>query len=188
MKRNKLFPMAGLACLLLAGCEIYSPLALQPLFDDDILLFNPTLLGTWQEEGRTTKVRFEVYEDSKVYRIKVLDEEPVLAFEGRLGQIGGWNFLDLRLEEAADCQIPGHFFCRLEIDGDVLRMYGVKENWLRERVVEQGLLPYVRAGKVDRGRLVVITASPIDLQLFFVRYGGDPEAYDSVQEFHRVRE
>jgi hypothetical protein len=110
-------------------------------------------------------------------------------FAGRLGEVGGQQFLDLipALDQSSHVGrrmvVPAHWFWRVDLSGDVLRLSPLHAQWV------EGMLDSNRVQLAhDReGDVTVLTASTAELQRFVARYATDTLAFPrkGVLEFRR---
>jgi hypothetical protein len=167
--------------------------SLQPLFEDNDLVFENRLIGTWTDHDGEDAWTFE-RGDGKEYALTCRtseDEAPAL-FRGRLGKLGGAFFLDLypdkgnavkpRNDLFAMHLVPAHTFWRVRFEGG-LCLDPFSQDWLKEGI---------RAGKIKIGHVeteeeILLTADTIDLQKFLAGLAADEDAFPHSNEPLRKR-
>ena len=162
MRRIKFFTALGIA-LLLAGCVQ----SLHPLFSDEDLFFEPTLIGTWA--GESGNLWTFLKSGEKAYELIYTEKKTPAKFSARLGRLGNFLFLDLR-PEMPDMQndlqqahmLATHTFSRVWMEGDTLRLAMLEHDWLKKMIDQKKL-------KIKHERLgdqILLTASTKGLQKF----------------------
>jgi hypothetical protein len=96
--RTALRVAIGLAALLSSGCLVGS---LQPLYDDESILFDETLVGTW--ENRESEITVVVGRGEwKSYELAYTDRFGTTKFTGHLTSVGKERFLNIRPENGVE--------------------------------------------------------------------------------------
>jgi len=163
--KKLILPLAALAWLL-GGCLTVS---LQPLYTEDDLVFEPSLVGRFgdPDDDRDEQWMFEEAGEN-AYTVTILAEgKPEATFEGRLLRLRDHLFLDLfpkPVEGASDLLeshlVPAHSFWRVEVNEETLRLGIMKREWLEQELREGRLnLPHE-----NRQDALVLTASTAELQ------------------------
>ncbi len=186
------------AVLAMTICLLACVWTLQPLFEEDDLVFEPGLVGTWKAAEDEDTWTFEKAQDSNAYvlvyhQVEFEPDESVSGkkkipgeaarFEARLGRLGGHLFLDLIPEADGNPWahndllnwhlIRAHTFCRLRLEKDRLRLDWLEEKWLEE-ALKSGRVTIAHAQAEDG---VVVTAPTKELQQMVHKYAGDNEAF-----------
>ncbi len=173
------------AAILLSGCEV-SPVFLQPIYEKRDLVRDPNLVGAWaDEDSENGKVEFVIieFEDGYLLTDPNHPEDDLLV---HLVEFSGLRFLNVSNRTVGLGDIRGHFIASLRfLDGDRLEMAGFREERLKERA---GFLELAHLRVRAREEILVITAGPSDLQAFLARTYSDPELYDTVSKYRRVRD
>lgn len=186
--RKRSWIVALCAGVVAAGCIP----SLHPLYTDDDLIFEPALLGTWNNEEDHDLWTFEqTAGPGYLLTVTGSDEDPEdpMVFEAHLMELGSHRFLDVSLHDLDGLDrfgphlVPAHSFYRLAIEADALQMVALDEGWLRDKI-EAGEITikheFVRApSRFGPGteELFVLTASTEELQAFVTRHADDPEAF-----------
>jgi len=178
-----------LTVLFLAGCVP----SLHPLYTADTLVYDPDIVGTWQQDDE--RWEFVGNPDEKSYQLTIIDSDgkrnPLIA---HLVKVGDQQFLDLypagdKGVEAGDWTkyhlLPVHLFFSIAKKQDALVMAAMnpdaigkmledRPDWIKHEVVE--------------GNRIVLTDTPEKLQKFLLEglktkdFFGDPVELRPVQE------
>jgi hypothetical protein len=168
----------GLA-ILMTGCTVRS---LYPLFEEKDVYFDPSLLGTWGEEGSSESWTF-VKSGDNAYVLTDKEGDKLTNFDAHLVRLGNLRFLDLYPQGIDDSfAIPAHLFLRVCVDGDTLRAALFNPDWLKDAVT-RGVTDIAHLRLRDS---IVLTASPKELQRLVVQCAFDEEAFP-VAEFYRQK-
>ncbi len=180
MRLTRLLVVLGWA-LLLAGCE--PTLSLHPLFTEKDLVFEPALVGSWAGEEDKTTITFQKAGEN-AYELFFMGEGTTgKHFEARLAQVGRFLFLDVCPKEVDTKDdfykkhlVRAHTFYRIKIDGDVLKINYLDDDWVKKMAAE-------RTTNIPQENLdgeIVLTAATDELQNFVLMYAEDTEAFPSV--------
>ena len=164
----------ALGAIMVAGCVP----SLHPLFTDDDLVADSTLVGAWvNENGNET---WEFYEaDGKSYELTYTQDESPAHFMAHLVSFDGRLFLDTYPDEEIENDfyklhlVPAHIFGRVWLSQDTLKMSLLEADWLKG-IIDKGEIKL--AHEMVDGSLV-LTASTEELQRFARKYADDPEAF-----------
>ncbi len=186
MRAMKLFFVLGMS-VLLAGCE--PTLSLHSLCTERDLVFDPALVGSWAGEEDKTTITFQKAGEN-AYELFFMGEGTTgKHFEARLVQLGRFRFLnicpkelDTKDEFYKNHLIRAHTFYRIKIDGDVLEINYLDDDWVKKMVAEKNLSI---AHESFEGAMV-LTASTDELQNFVLLHAEDSEAFPSVA-YHRQK-
>jgi hypothetical protein len=189
MKARKLIAWAGLA-LCLPACIP----SVNPFYTDKDLVFDPRLVGTWEEKGKEQEPetwRFEKAEDN-AYKLAITDKPGKEGeFTAHLFKLKQEYFLDLHPKKcnyAADqadlvgiSMIPGHLLVRVSQIEPELKLAGINFDWLCQQLTNNpSLLAHQRE---DDG--FVLTASTRALQRFVLKHLAEGELFDKPGEMVR---
>jgi hypothetical protein len=176
--RPIVFLAAG-ACLATLGCYVQS---LQPLYTDDIIVFDPELVGTWVAEEDEEFV-FTLTDTTRGVYTLLSDEGGSRArFEAVLVELGGEKFLDL-YPDAPDSEnslymdhlLRVHNILHVELDADTLWASDFDAEWLEHTIDKK----QVRIAHVPLDGAILLTAHVGNFEIggFFRKYAKTPEAF-----------
>jgi hypothetical protein len=129
-------------CWLLVGLTIFAGCvpSLNPVYSDETLVFEPGLIGVWQQPN--SKARWEFNKlDAKSYRLVYTDDQGQQGrFVGRLARLEGELFLDLFPEDPQmDASgfykfhlVPIHTIYRMRQSQSKLELAAIDFKWLDE--------------------------------------------------------
>ena len=174
--KTKSLTILSLVSLFLVGCIP----SLHPLYTENELVYEPSLLGIWTEEGGGISYEF-IKNDSSSYTMIYTEDSIPSDFTAHLLKLGDNLFLNLQPDEP-ECGnefhkgylIAAHSFYKVSLKKDVLRLDGLDIDWLR------GLY---RNGKTELSREIlqgdefVLTASTKELQEFVLEYAKNEDAF-----------
>ena len=174
--KTKSLAILSLVSLFLVGCIP----SLHPLYTENELVYEPSLLGIWTEEGGGISYEF-IKNDSSSYTMIYTEDSIPSDFTAHLLKLGDNLFLNLQPDEP-ECGnefhkgylIAAHSFYKVSLKKDVLRLDGLDIDWLR------GLY---RNGKTELSREIlqgdefVLTASTKELQEFVLEYAKNEDAF-----------
>lgn len=163
--------------LILSGCWI---LSFHPLYFEDDLIFDDTLLGDWEtwEEDQDDVERWTFLRDKdQSYRLIVTDEHGVEGeFDGHLLRLDDILYLDLFPREPETGNefhyghlVPCHSFLRIALESDELRLRIMDSDWLDDRLKDGRI-------KIEHTRCkdgFILTATTKTLQKFIRKYADE---------------
>jgi hypothetical protein len=169
--------------VLVVGCVP----SLHPLYTEEDLVYDPALVGTWAVEESKDTWTFRKAGD-KAYDLIYTERGVPARFDAHLVRVGEVLFLDTYPGEP-DIKngfylihlVPAHTFSRIGIEGDVLRYAMLDLDWLKKMIAEKET--DIGHEEVDGG--ILLTASPKELQEFFLKYADDDKAFPDRNELHR---
>ncbi len=177
MKKAKAIVLLGLS-FLLAGC---TP-SVHPLYTDQDLIFDPSLVGDWADsDGKKTWTFTKSGENA--YKLLCLDEKGKKGeFAVHLLKVGDRRFLDLypadpdlQQNDFYKCHLmPVHTFMRVRQQENILQMAVLKPDWIKNFLQEHP--DAIKHEKVDDG--VLLTAQPKELQAFLIKHEKTLDAWD----------
>jgi hypothetical protein len=197
------------AIIMLSGCLS----ALHPLFTEKDLVFDPKLVGTWQQEGdneayvfeKGTPQSFSALPEglqklaSKSYLVTITNRktgEEQARYYGFLLRIGQQLYLDYfpvqtHAQEGYEAFykmnfVPMHSFYRLKqgADGKTITIGRFAENYLRT-LIDKKKIRIKHEVKIDG--LYVITAPTEELQQYVQKYSDVNEAYENNETYTRIK-
>jgi hypothetical protein len=189
MNTRKLIAVAGLA-LCLPACIP----SLNPFYTDKDLVFDPRLIGAWQEksQAQVTEVwKFEKTGD-KAYKLVMTDKDGKQGeFTAHLFKLKQDCFLDLipndcnyatnQTDLVGWSMFPGHLLVRVPQIEPELKLALFNFDWLGQQLTNNpSSLAHHREG--DR---FVLTATTRELQRFVLKHLAEGELFDKPGEFVR---
>jgi len=170
-----LSPLASSACLVAS---------LHPVYDDESIVFDEGLLGTWTNEESEIGVVIERGE-WRSYDIAFTDRFGTTKFTGHLTRVGPIRFLNVRPEDGLER--PAY----LVVSNGVLQVE-IEPARVRVRELEYGVtLARLNAGKlgldaaIDLKQNVVLTASTKTLRGWLLKALDDEEVWADWKSFTR---
>jgi len=133
------------ATVALGGCYV----SLHPLVTDDVRVFEPKLVGTWEskdDKADTWTFRPAGGEPPSRYDIEIVEDGRTALFSGELARFDGVLVLDLKLgDNEKQCgsldngwfkmHVVGvHSFMRVGLDGGTLKIELVDADWLDDAI------------------------------------------------------
>jgi hypothetical protein len=173
------------AAMLVAGCIP----SLQPLFTDKTTVFDPALVGVWEQENAESTWAF-ARNESNTYSLTYTDNKGKSGhFEARLVRLGDNYFLDLFPEDPKQIEnayykfhlLPVHTFLKASLDASTMQLAGMDPNWLKRQLDADPMI--VRHATVNN--MIVLTDSPEELQKFVRRHVEDKDAFSAVIDLTR---
>ncbi len=163
------------------------PISINPLYSDETEVFEPVFLGTWTagDESLVVEKRYEYY--PVTYRE---GGDPMNPLEVHLVQLGQHYYVDIYPEDAGVIDkgyfpyIPTHAFLAVELEGDVLKLGMLHNDWLQEKLESGEDIQY--AHYADESNCPFLIGSTEELQRFFLKYGEDEDAFEW-DEFQRQK-
>ena len=194
--RSQAWKYGIVALALSAGCI---PLSLNPIYDDDTLVYESRMEGRWLEEGETNHWTFApgavAPGEERAYRVRVENDEDVAEYVGRLIRLGEHYFLDLYVEEyprypglSEDLLgmqlVPAHAFFRIAFTDGGFQMFVLDPDWLEDRM-DRGRLWAPHAPIEAWDGYPVFTGSTKRMQRFLRKWAGHDEAWGDALVFTR---
>ena len=146
--------------LVLAGAPGCLVLSLNPLYDDESIVWDAALLGQWSDpdDNVTLEIQKGEWRSYKVHY-----EHPIETGDltGYLTEIKGTWYLDVmpaRGEDRGSFLVPVHAALRVQIENDTLEMIPLSYDWFFERVRSaKGIQPLAAA--LDQKQNVLLAAA-----------------------------
>jgi hypothetical protein len=180
-KKIFIYPiLLTMMAVLFGGCLVTS---VYPLGNEDEIIFDENLLGTWKEGGDLwvfTKGEDRLY---KLYIAVDDDNDTMEEFNAALFKLGDILFLDI-FPDRLDSEnifidvlmLPVHTFVRCNLDGNELRLGFNDPEWFGDRIddnIEIGI-DYV----VTEDDVITLTAPTEMLQQFYLENADRPGFFD----------
>lgn len=165
------------------GCLVVS---ISPLYTEQDAVFEPALVGTWNESPTQHYVFSKLGEHA--YKIEAADGKDKMTLVGHLVRLDGVLFLDVAPsgnltefgvpEDAAsglnDWFLPLHLYARISQVTPSFSFSVVDESWLKEYLKEH---PAALA-HTSRDTDVVLAGSTEDIRKFFRAHANTPGAFE----------
>ena len=166
-----------------SGCLVVS---ISPLSTEKDAVFEPALVGVWNESPTTQYVVSKLGENA--YKVDVSDGKTKTTFVGHLVRLDGVLFLDMAASTAwaelgvpkdaagtlNDWFLPLHFFVRVNQVTPSLSVSAIDETWFKGYLKEH---PTALAHTFHDSD-VVLTGSTEDIQKFFRAHANTPGAFE----------
>lgn len=177
-----------LLAVLLGGCV----LSLHPLYEEDDLIFEKKLLGTWAKDGSTETWQFEQGKGDNFYKMTYTDYKGKKgSFDAGLGKINNIMFLSIFPQEPKLKQndyykfhiLRAHSFIRIDQIEPTLVMRVMNPDKTKEMLKnDPNLIKY----EIVQDR-IVLTASTEELQKFMKAHANDEGLFGEPGELERVK-
>jgi hypothetical protein len=157
--------------------------ALRPIYTLETAVVNPTIVGVW-----TNFFTFRIEPDGKAgYKVTDPGDGQEYA-KFHLLQFGGDTIADVVFGEFqfVTPRIPVHCFARVHVDGNTLRLDWLGSERLAEQIERTGWPRHelLRVEGEDQD-ILLLTASPAELQQFVAECLERPEGFAETDEFER---
>ena len=184
--RTRLALAAVSISLALAGCYVQS---LHYLATDDIMAFDPELVGTWVPEEDEEFV-FTLIDTTRGMYTLLCDEGGAQGrFAAALVELGEVTFLDIYPEEAQsengfykDHLMRVHNILKLRRSADTLWVADFDAEWLATAISQKK----ISIDHVPLDGAVLLTAPTKDLQALVRKYANTPEAFSEPVRLRRM--
>jgi len=190
MKTRNLIAI-GAAVILLAACIP----SVNPFYQEKDVVFDPHLVGEWQEKGKTDGPEVWKFEQStnNAYKLTVVEEGRTGEFSARLFKLNQEQFLDL-IPTGCDyatnqaylvgfAMFPGHLLMRVGQIEPELKLAVTDYDWL-EKFLQKNPKAIAHHTEDDHS---VLTADTRDLQKFVLKHLGTNELFKEYGEMTRVK-
>ncbi|MFZ0978687.1 MAG: hypothetical protein WAN23_04715 [Candidatus Acidiferrales bacterium] len=169
---------------------------MHPWYTDKDVVFEPALLGSWFDPTEKDTQAAFIFEKGgpnsyKVTFVNFSETQHLdLVFDAHLMGLDGKLFIDA-VQKSAKVRgedvdigivVPGHLVGRISIQGDVLQMKLLDDDWVKKGI-EAGTIS-IEHENVDG--VPVLTASTPELQKFLLAHADDDQAFSSkADNLHR---
>lgn len=177
LKRGVTFALA----LLSAGCLVGS---LHPVYDDEAIVFDEALIGTWANKESEVTVVVERGE-WRSYHVAFTDRFGTTKFSGHLARVGAARFLNIRPED-------GHERPAFLVVTNGILQIQIEPTRVRVREPEYGtILARLNAGKLDLDAAtdlkqnIVVTAPTPKLRAWLLKALEDEDVWADWKTFTR---
>jgi len=168
--------------------------SLHPLYTPDTLVFEPALLGTWENDD--DPFIFKKLGD-KAYLMETKEESGAKGerYKVHLVKLGEHYFLDFYAYADNDflsddegygvaAKVRTHTFAKVKWENNQLEIRHFAENEWLEQLFEQRRIR-IKHEVLEDGT-IILTAGPRELQKFFLKYADDPNAFTESLVWQRV--
>jgi hypothetical protein len=180
-----------LAMVASTGCV--SVVSLHPLVTpkDADALFEPGLVGTWQDDVELgDKSQYVVTHDDSGYAVTVRPgaenrdgKKEELKLKMQLLKVGGQELLDVDCP-SDDPGVPVHIFIRLRLERDSAWVAMMDSEWLKEQI-KNGVMLRHEVLTEDNGR-ILLTGPSSELRSYLLPYVNDDRSFEGEGELRRV--
>jgi len=185
----KKFTILLLACFLAGGCVQVS---LFPLYTDEDLVFDSSIIGEWVEKDSGETWNFTGGEAKEYNLLFVDDEDKIGEFVAHLVNIQGRLFLDIFPKETDLIEsdtyqwhlLSVHSFLKVKQIQPTLQLSPLSPDWVEEFLEEH---PEEIRHEIVDGR-VVLTAKPKELQGFLIKHENTEGAFEEPNDLIRKEE
>jgi hypothetical protein len=179
-------PLCRVAPVVLAAVASSSCLvmSLQPVYDDQSMVFDEQLIGHWENAEDGTSVLIDRAE-WRSYKVTYTDPFTTYVFHGNLTSVDGIRFLDLMQQDGSDAGpylIAAHAIYRIALTDDRLTAAALDYGWLT-RAIEDNRAGHLAAA-MDGRRNAVITARTPEVRAWLA--GAPADAYAAPMTFTRT--
>lgn len=165
--------------------------SLQPFFNQEDLIANPLLMGSWLDEKNEAVCIFQQTKD-KEYELIVKHSDSVKYFFAYLFELDGGNYLDIYPKNKSkhkkyylgdNAYLPTHTICKIKIE----------KNKLIINTLNQGVLEYLIKNNLISiaheyvGGHIILIATTTDLQKFLVHYRDEKGLFYCSYKFIREK-
>lgn len=171
-------------CLSCSGCLV---LSLQPVYDDDWIAWDPSLVGTWYDADDHVTLQIEAAE-WRSYRVQYDHPSEKGELTAYLTTIADDHYLDvtpLRGQDHGSFLIPVHGVLHVQLDGDQLELRALSYDWFSARLKAR-TSPGI-ATVFDQKQNAVLTAPTVRLRSWLRALAADSRAWGPSATFTRSR-
>jgi hypothetical protein len=178
-KRN--FIALGAAAIFLAACIP----SVNPFYQDKDVVFDPHLIGEWQDNSDTNNPEMWAFEQStnKGYNLTVTDQGKTGKFSAHLFKLKQEQFLDIiptdckydsnQAELVAVSMFPGHLLLRVGQTEPELKIAFCDADWI-EKYLQTNSAAVGHHAEYDR---IILTDNTANLQKFVLNHLGTNELF-----------
>jgi hypothetical protein len=157
--------------------------SLQPAYDDESIVFEERLIGSWENVDDGTAATIDRGE-WRSYKIVYTDRSARTTFQGNLTKIGDWLVLDLTQSRGLDAGpylVPVHGIYRIRLTGDMLSASAPDYGWFTRAMAARKLGRLALA--LDSRRNITIAAPTSELRAWLSH--APDEAFTAAMIFTR---
>jgi hypothetical protein len=162
--------------MLLSGCPVKSLNGLDEGLNDQDMVLDARLVGTWPDVGEKCTSTVTITAHEKVYHWQVVDCESnkKTLYEARLFKLDEHYFLDMTAppEEVCDLCVGIHLISLVQFEKDSFALAPIDYDWFNKAVQKKRVS--LTTLPDDPG---TITSPPKDLKAFCRKYADNKEAF-----------
>ena len=154
--------------------------SLHPLYTDEDLTMDSTLIGTWIDKKNNESWTFSNSEKLKYTLVHVDSDGSKSKYDARLVKVGDKLFLDI-VPVKSDTPENTHTFVHVVSENSTVQISFMEPRWLKDFLTEN---PNAIRHKKTNGE-IVLTSSPKETQKFVLDHLHTREAFSSPEELVR---
>ncbi len=170
--------------IILALCLQSCIISINPLYTDDVIVYDKSLEGKWKQGEGTETLTWEFTKAKKGYKLSRYNEKVQFSYEAVLVKLGEHYFMDFYRDVPDDCQddiayhLPTHNFLKVIIEKDKFKIEYFNDDYLKSLFKERKIRIKHEKVKGD----IVLTANSKELQKFMLKYAEDDRAFSGEYE------
>jgi len=194
----KILRIVTILVLLLPVCGCFPIQSFYPLWDEQHAAFEPGLVGGWVYADSDKEAELSFVESEKeAYLVTYIEKErrkgttQKSCYEAKLVKLGEYLFIDFASDEDSIGErmegevfqpiVPMHFFARIEVHDDILRLALLDDDRLKRKISDGEIdLPIL-----EKDDEVILTAETARVQQVLQQFAGDKDLWDEIMELHR---
>jgi hypothetical protein len=194
----KIIRVASIIALLLPVCGCVPIPSFYPLWDEQHAAFETKLLGEWRNADSSDDGAMSFAESAEKTYLATYSEKDEKSgkikkslYTAKLVRLGNHLFIDFISDEASFDKrmdneayqplVPMHFFTRLELDGDILKLAFLDDERLEKRVLKKEIdLPLLK-----RKNTILLTAETAKIQQVLEQFAEDKDLWGELTVMHR---
>jgi hypothetical protein len=194
----KTLKLAAIMAVLLSACSCVPISSFYPLWDERHAAFEPQLLGEWRDaESRDDGAMSFAESAEKTYLVTYSEKDEKSGkikkslYTAKLVRLGKHLFIDFIIDEASfdklmgkeayQSLVPMHFFNRIELDGDILKIAFLDDERFEKKVSKKEIdLPLLK-----RKNIILLTAETAKIQQVLERFAEDKDLWGEFTVMHR---
>ncbi|MBP1610970.1 MAG: hypothetical protein H6Q04_3205 [Acidobacteria bacterium] len=194
----KILRIVTIMVLLVPVCGCVPIQSFYPLWDEQHAAFERCLVGDWvyADSDKEAELSF-VKSEKEAYLATYTEKErrkgttQKSCYEAKLVKLGEYLFIDFasdedsigeRMEEEVFQPLfPMHFFARIEVNDDILKLALLDDDRLKRKISDEEIdLPIL-----EKDGEVILTAETARIQQVLQQFAGGEDLWDEIMELHR---
>jgi hypothetical protein len=175
--------MLAVALVFAPGCLVVT---IHPTLDRDALVWDPALLGEWQNTEDNSSLTIERGEWQS-YRIRYVFPIETGELTGFLTTIGKGRYLDVMTAKGQDhgsFLVPVHATLRVELEKDRLVLSGLSYDWFLDRATKKAGIPGLSV-VLDEKQNALIVSPTRDIRTWLARQPAEGLMFSAPATFTR---